>query len=70
MFTSKGIDKKDSSNNGQSFLATKASGVSKWKCGHTEKNLYAGYPHIHLWGNPNFARSFIYACDKFAKTRK
>lgn len=60
----------DSSNNGQSFLATKASGVSKWKCGHTEKNLYAGYPHIHLWGNPNFARSFIYACDKFAKTRK
>lgn len=59
----------DSNNNGHDFLAVKASGISEWACSHADKNLYAGYPHIHLWGNIEFARNFIRACDKFAKNR-
>lgn len=57
----------DSNNNGHDFLAVKASGISEWSCSHANKVLYAGYPHIHLWGNINFARNFIRACDEFAK---
>ena len=59
----------DSNNNGHDFLALKASGISEWSCSHANKVLYAGYPHIHLWGNINFARNFIRACDEFAKKR-
>lgn len=57
----------DSSNNGHDFSAVKASGVSKWDCCHAEKALYAGYPHIHLWGNVDFARNFVRACAEFAE---
>lgn len=60
----------DSSNNGHAFLAQKASGTTEWSCGHGEKYLYAAYPHIHLWGNIDFAKNFIYACDEFAKSRQ
>lgn len=59
----------DSSNNGHDFLAVKASGISEWACCHAEKALYAGYPHIHLWGNVDFARNFVRACAEFAEKR-
>lgn len=59
----------DSSNNGAGFLARKASGKGEWHCANVSASLYAGYPHIHLWGNVNFARSFIKACLAFANKK-
>lgn len=55
----------DSTNNGTSFIAAKASGRGSWECATATKTLYAGYPHIHLWGNINFARSFVQHCYDF-----
>ena len=55
----------DSSNNGTGYLASKASGKGEWSCVNVSETLYAGYPHIHLWGNPEFARNFVKACLAF-----
>lgn len=60
----------DSTNNGSCFSAVKASGKGAWECAHTTETLYAGYPHIHLWGNPDFARSFVQHCCEYAKRRQ
>lgn len=57
----------DSTNNGIAFMATKASGKGAWSCAHGNSFLYAGYPHIHLWGNPSFARNFVAACCAYGK---
>ena len=59
----------ESTNNGTGFWASKASGKGEWSCANVSETLYAGYPHIHLWGNPQFARNFIKACLAF-KTKK
>ncbi|MCI7674810.1 MAG: cobyrinate a,c-diamide synthase [Phascolarctobacterium sp.] len=56
----------DSTNNGCSFIAAKASGRGSWECATANATMYAGYPHIHLWGNPDFARSFAQHCYAYA----
>ena len=52
----------DSTNNGVDFVAAKNTGKRSWPCIHATSSLYAGYPHMHLWGNRNFAINFIKAC--------
>jgi len=37
----------------------KREGSNIWKDGWKIKNTLAGYPHIHFWSNPDFARRFI-----------
>ena len=59
----------DSTNNGCSFIAAKASGRGSWECATANATMYAGYPHIHLWGNPDFARSFMKNCYAYAKAK-
>jgi len=59
----------DSTNNGTSFIAAKASGRGSWECATATPTLYAGYPHIHLWGNVDFARSFVQHCAAYAAAR-
>ncbi len=59
----------DSTNNGTGFIAAKASGRGSWKCATATPTLYAGYPHIHLWGNVDFARSFVQHCAAYAACR-
>lgn len=49
----------DSDNNGNSFELKKRR--EKVNCGHSGKNIYAAYPHIHLLGNLNAAKKF---CEK------
>lgn len=56
----------DSTNNGRSFVAAKASGRGSWECAVANNTMYAGYPHIHLWGNMEFARSFMQHCCEYA----
>ena len=57
----------DSSNNGTDFTAVKGSGRGSWNCGHTTANVYAGYPHFHLWGNVHFAENFVHQCAAYAQ---
>lgn len=52
----------ESTNNGDTFTVAKASGTKTWEAVYTTPSLYAGYPHIHLWGNADFARNFVKAC--------
>ncbi|MEG0831044.1 MAG: cobyrinic acid a,c-diamide synthase, partial [Acidaminococcaceae bacterium] len=59
----------ESTANGSAFLAVKASGRGQWECINATATLYAGYPHIHLWGNPEFAANFILACQKYAQQK-
>lgn len=48
----------DCDNNGDSFLATKVTGKN-WECIVSDKNLFAGYPHINFWSNIDFIKNFI-----------
>ncbi len=56
----------DSTNNGESYIAAKASGRGSWGCANTTDTMYAGYPHMHLWGNVQFARNFVTKCIAYA----
>lgn len=57
----------DSDHNGESFEAQKASGRRSWQCIHAWKNVWAGYPHIHLCGVPQMAQRFLDACRIYGK---
>lgn len=54
----------DSDNNGIGFTGVKRN-KKTWQCIHAKQgsNLFAGYPHLHLWGNVEFAKSFIKRCE-------
>ena len=54
----------DSTHNGTCFKVKKASGRGAWECGVANEKLYAGYPHLHLWGSIEFAKNFVKACLK------
>lgn len=50
----------DSTANGDACHAVKPTGRS-WECIVGSKRLWAGFPHIFLYGNPDFARRFVQA---------
>ena len=49
----------DSENCGEAFMAKKASNGLEYLCCHGSDSLYAGFPHIYLPANPDFAKSFV-----------
>lgn len=49
----------DSENCGESFIAQKASNKLEYLCCHGFNSYYAGFPHIYLPANPDFAISFV-----------
>lgn len=55
----------DSTNNGDAFTVAKASGTKMWEAVYATPNIYAGYPHIHLWGNVDFAKNFVTVCQTY-----
>ena len=46
---------------GSALQAVKPNG-RQWRCAWVSENLYAGYPHIYLYSNPNAARRFLNRC--------
>lgn len=34
----------------------------QWQCGYQVKRVLGGYPHLHFWGNPHFAKGFLESC--------
>lgn len=53
----------DSNFNGESLVATKAK--REYKCYYNRENLFAGYPHLHFWGNIDTAKNFVLACKNY-----
>lgn len=47
---------------GVSFEAQKPISGVTWNAVNTNDTLFAGYPHIHLWGNLDFAKNFMSKC--------
>ena len=53
---------------GDSFTAAKANGKT-WDCVTANGRLYAGYPHLHFYANPAFAKGFYETCLKEREAR-
>ncbi len=51
----------DADDPGGALTATKPGGRS-WRCGCASATMYAGYPHLYFYSNPNAARRFVAAC--------
>ena len=49
----------DSENCGEDYMAKKASNGLEYLCCHASDSYYAGFPHIYLPANPEFAKSFV-----------
>lgn len=58
-----------SSNEGEQFTAVKRSTGRSFDCIVTSENIFAGYPHLHFWGNPQLAENFVMACSRFASKK-
>ena len=59
----------DSDQNGTAFMAQKAGKTLAWPAAQANDTLYAGYPHLHLWGNISFAENFVKACLRYQKQK-
>ena len=51
----------DSTCCGKGFTAQKADG-REWECGHAEQTLYAGFPHLYFYADPEIAGNFVKIC--------
>jgi len=46
---------------GKDVIAQKSNGKN-WNCIHATATFWAGYPHLHFWGNTSFARRYLEKC--------
>jgi cobyrinic acid a,c-diamide synthase len=58
-----------SDNEGDCFNAVKQNSNS-FPCIVSEGNIFAGYQHLHFWGNPDFAVNFINECVRYRREAK
>lgn len=54
----------DSTDCGDGFTAEKSDG-RKWKCVHTSKNLYAGFPHLYFYSDVKMAKKYVKQCAEY-----
>ncbi len=59
----------DSEDPGRDFRAEKASGARGWDCVVATDTLYAGFPHLYLAANPEFARTFAGKAAQYASEK-
>ena len=57
----------DSTNNGESFSASKPESERSWNAVTADSTKFAGYPHINFMGNINFAENFMKKAIEFEK---
>lgn len=64
----------DSTNNGDCLMARKPvpaipelcqEQAPSWKAIHSNESLWAGFPHIYFYSNPNVAYAFLNACSNY-----
>ncbi len=53
----------DSDVNGDGFTAEK--GKRSWQAICSSEEIFAGYPHIHLWSNLSFGENFVRKCEAY-----
>jgi len=54
----------DADATGDSYVAEKPNG-RRWDCVHSGESLFAGYPHLHMWGNRTAALRFMERCGDY-----
>jgi hypothetical protein len=59
----------DGTDNGDGFLIYKPDGRA-WEGVHVSPSLHAGYPHLHLCGDPQLAVNFARACVEYREKKK
>ena len=47
---------------GEDFTAIKKSTGKERACIIAKDNIFVGFPHLHLWGNIEFAKNFVHRC--------
>lgn len=60
----------DSPNCGDGFLARKPVSNQTWNCMHNRTNLFAGFPHIHYYGNPSLPMAFLEEAANYKERRQ
>ena len=60
----------DSTHPGDAFHAQKPLRKKNWQCIVAENRLFAGYPHLYFYSNPEAAKNFLTACIAFQKERE
>ena len=55
----------DSEQCGTSFHAKKPVGKREWDCVNSSESLYAGFPHLFFWFNPEAAYEFLKKCEEY-----
>lgn len=56
----------DSTDCGSDFIARKNDGRN-WECIHSDKSLYAGFPHLYFYANVKIAERFVAACAEYGE---
>lgn len=59
----------DCSDNGSSFSAERSRGRNDF-CVHASNTLYAGFPHLYLYGFPKVAQKFVKKCLEYHENEK
>lgn len=54
---------------GIAFCARKPQSARNWQCGVSTPTMYAGFPHLYLYGQPAVAKRFVEACVAFGVAR-
>ncbi len=57
----------DSDCPGDSFIGEKRSRNERYSCVVANESLYAGFPHLHFYGEPDIAFRFVESCKKYKK---
>ncbi|MDO4623002.1 MAG: cobyrinate a,c-diamide synthase [Eubacteriales bacterium] len=60
----------DSEDPGDAFLAKKPTGNRSWRAVRSSDTMYAGYPHMYFYANPEMAPAFLDACASYQRKRK
>ena len=56
-----------SSSDGEGFMAEKPTGNRFWQGVYTTQSLYAGFPHLHFYSQPSFAKNFLLQCESYRR---
>ena len=55
---------------GEALRAEKPSFSKSWRCGYADRNIYAGFPHLHLGGEIPLAERFVKAACEYKSSGK
>ncbi len=60
----------DSTRPGEDLIAKKPLRADVWRCAYADRRMYAGFPHLYLYGNIPAAASFLRQCALHAQEKE